>query len=100
MKSKLISTSYDGTMRGFDIENQISVLYYGLKDEDDGYLTSHCQKDPSTFLVAGRFGRNKYSNGIVGVVDTRTSNNELAHVFSGIFTMEISSIFFRKNWTP
>ena len=72
-------------MRSFDIENQISGILYGLKDEQDGYLTSHCQKDSSTFLVAGRFGMNKYSNGIVGVIDTRTSNNKLAHVFSGIF---------------
>ena len=83
LKSKLISTSYDGTMRSFDLENQISEILYGLPDDgEDGYLTSHCQKDPSTFLLAGRLGYGKHGTGFVGVVDARTPNLKFAHEFA------------------
>lgn len=80
--TNLISTSYDGTVRSFDLEKQMSVLLYGLEDNDDGYLTYHCQKDHSTILVSGADGNGKYSKGYVGVIDMRSSHNKLAHRFN------------------
>lgn len=70
-------------MRSFDLEKQMSVLLYGLEDNDDGYLTYHCQKDHSTILVSGANGNGKYSKGYVGVIDMRSSHNKLAHRFNG-----------------
>jgi len=80
--TNLISTSYDGTIRSFDLEKQMSVLLYGLKDEGEGYLTYHCQKDSSTILVSGSDGNGKYSKGYVGIIDSRSTNNKLAHRYN------------------
>jgi len=77
----LISTSYDGTIRSFDLEKQISILRYGLEDDDNGYLTYHCQKDSSTILVSGADGSGKYSKGYVGVIDTRSTSKNFAHKY-------------------
>ncbi len=41
--TKLISTSYDGTVRLFDLEQQKSKLLFGLADDDPGYTTYHSQ---------------------------------------------------------
>jgi len=79
---KLVSCSYDGTFRCLDLERQMSLLLYGMGDDVDGFLTYHCQKDASTFLVSGKLGRNKTATGIVGIVDVRMSNEKLAHTFS------------------
>ena len=57
----------------------MSVLLYGLKDESEGYLTYHCQKDSSTILVSGADGNGKYSKGYVGIIDSRSTNNKLSH---------------------
>jgi len=80
--TNLISTSYDGTTRSFDLEKQMSVLLYGLKDESEGYLTYHCQKDSSTILVSGADGNGKYSKGYVGIIDSRSTNNKLVHKYN------------------
>jgi len=77
----LISTSYDGTIRSFDLEKQMSILRYGLDDDDNGYLTYHCQKDSSTILVSGADGSGKYSKGYVGVIDTRSTSKKFAHKY-------------------
>ena len=53
-----------------------------MGDDVDGFLTYHCQKDASTFLVSGKLGRNKTATGIVGIVDVRMPNEKLAHTFS------------------
>ena len=79
---KLVSCSYDGTFRCLDLERQMSLLLYGMGDDVDGFLTYHCQKDASTFLVSGKLGRNKTATGIVGIVDVRMPNEKLAHTFS------------------
>lgn len=64
---QLISTSYDGTSRIFDLEKQQHRLLYGDEDFLDagGYTTAHSQIDAHTFLVT------KGKTGMVGVVDTR-----------------------------
>ena len=61
----------------------MSVLLYGLKDEGEGYLTYHCQKDSSTILVSGSDGNGKYSKGYVGIIDSRSTNKKLAHRYNG-----------------
>ena len=61
----------------------MSVLLYGLKDESEGYLTYHCQKDSSTILVSGTDGNGKYSKGYVGIIDSRSTNNKLVHRYNG-----------------
>ena len=61
----------------------MSILRYGLEDDDNGYLTYHCQKDSSTILVSGADGSGKYSKGYVGVIDTRSTSKNFAHKYYG-----------------
>ena len=61
----------------------MSILRYGLDDDDNGYLTYHCQKDSSTILVSGADGSGKYSKGYVGVIDTRSTSKNFAHKYYG-----------------
>ena len=79
--TKLISTSYDGTIRSFDLENQVSELLYGAEDDENSYLTYHSQRDPSTFYVSGKY-LDKHVTAGVGIVDMRLSNKKLAHAFN------------------
>lgn len=65
---KLITTSYDGTIRCFDLENQQVELLYGDEDNPNLVTTYHKQLDASTFLFS------MGSTGKVGVVDRRVSN--------------------------
>ena len=83
--TKLNSSSYDGSFRSFDIEKQRSILLYGLKDQEDGWLTQHCQQSPFTYLLAGKLGNGKQRKGMIFVVDTRTSNDKPAHSYTGKF---------------
>ena len=72
---KLISTSYEGTVRCFDLARERSTLLYG-DDDEDFYTCYHKQVDANTFLVAlGSAGR-------VGLVDARRSNTKLAAQFA------------------
>jgi len=80
--TKLNSSSYDGSFRSFDIEKQRSILLYGLKDQEDGWLTQHCQQSPFTYLLAGKHGNGKQRKGMIFVVDTRTSNDKPAHSYT------------------
>ena len=57
--SKLISTSYDGTVRRFDLERQIFGLVYGTPENEDSYVGYHCQVGPSFATNSNQtFGRN------------------------------------------
>ena len=58
----LVSTSYDGSVRLFDIEQQRFDLLYGT---EDGYTTYHRQLDAHSYLVT------MGSSGVIGLVDTR-----------------------------
>ena len=58
----LVSTSYDGSVRLFDIEQQKFDLLYGT---EDGYTTYHRQLDAHCYLVT------MGSCGVIGLVDTR-----------------------------
>lgn len=80
--TKLNSSSYDGSFRSFDIEKQRSILLYGLQDQEDGYLTQHCQQSPFTYLLAGKLGNGKQRKGMIFLVDTRTSNDKPAHSYT------------------
>jgi len=72
--SRLISTSYDGTLRGLDVEKQEHALLYG--DEDSmGHTTYHSQVGPTTFLVS------QGATGIVGMVDTRVNNSKMVEEY-------------------
>jgi len=62
--SKLVTTSYDGTCRIFDINEKKSSVIYG-DPEDDQFTTYHAQVDRDCFLVA--LGK----SGIVGMIDRR-----------------------------
>ena len=67
--NRLITTSYDGTVRCLDLNESKFDLILG--DEDDEYYTTyHRELDRSTFLVTlGNSGR-------LGIVDTRESNRK------------------------
>ena len=55
--SKLISTSYDGTVRIFDINEKKSSVLFGVPEDDASYTTYHAQIDKDCFLVTlGRTG--------------------------------------------
>ena len=69
----MISTSYDGTVRCFDLDAQKVLLIYG-DEEDDAYTTYHAQLDAHTFLVT--LG----SSGNIGVVDIRESNMSMSRM--------------------
>lgn len=74
--NQLISTSYDGTVRYFDLEAQKVGLIYGSDDEEDfTYTGYHYQVDAHTYLIS--LGR----TGIVGLVDTRESNRKRSKDF-------------------
>ena len=60
-------------------------MLYGLQDQEDGYLTQHCQQSPFTYLLAGKLGNGKQRKGMIFVVDTRTSNNKAAQSYTGKF---------------
>ena len=60
-------TSYDGSVRIFDINQQKSSVLFGFPDDDASYTTYHCQIDPNCFMITlGRTGQ-------VGMVDKRVS---------------------------
>ena len=65
--NRLISTSYDGSVRAMDLEAQRSVLLFGT---DDAFTSYHAQLDPSAFLVT--------MENQVGLVDTRVSNDKMS----------------------
>ena len=55
--SKLVTTSYDGTCRIFDINEKKSSVIYG-DPEDDQFTTYHAQVDRDCFLVTlGKTGQ-------------------------------------------
>jgi len=58
----LVSSSYDGTVRSFDLQQQRFRLIYGSEDDDAPYAGFHAQLDAHTFLLS--LGR----TGIVGLV--------------------------------
>lgn len=66
--SKLISTSYDGTVRIFDINEKKSSVLFGVPEDDASYTTYHAQVDKDCFLVT--LGR----TGLVGLIDKRISH--------------------------
>jgi len=69
---ELWTTSYDGTVRCFDLEGQRVRLLYGDPEDEDAYVTYHAQLDASTFLVT------MGTTGKVGLVDTRKSAHKPA----------------------
>merc|ERR1712045_417402 len=66
--SKLVTTSYDGTCRIFDINEKKSSVVYGIPEDDSSYATYHAQVDRDCFLIT--LGK----TGIVGMVDRRVSH--------------------------
>ena len=73
--NKLISTSYDGTVRSFDLQHQAFSLVYGIPELKEAYTGFHCQVDEHQFLVA--FNESKS----VGLVDIRKSNVSTSHLW-------------------
>merc|ERR550519_1534788 len=70
-KYKLVSTSYDNTVRVLDMTKQVYSLLY-VNKVDDGVSTNyHCQRDDNTFLVSDTGGR-------VSLVDPRVNNSNAA----------------------
>ena len=49
--SKLVSTSYDGTMRIFDINEKKSSVLHAAPEGNESYMTHHAQVDRDCFLV-------------------------------------------------
>ena len=74
--NRLISTSYDGTVRCLDIQTATSQLIYGDEDDESAYTTYHAQQDAHVFFVTmGQTGK-------VGAVDLRTrGDRKCAQVF-------------------
>ena len=68
--SKLVSTSYDGTVRIFDINETKSSMLYAGPDDKYSYTTYHAQVDRDCYLVT--LGR----PGLICLVDRRASNLE------------------------
>jgi len=68
-QSRLVSTSYDGSVRLFDINEQKSSVIFGLPEDSSSYITYHSQIDQHCFLIT--LGK----SGTIGLVDTRVSNN-------------------------
>jgi len=66
--SKLVTTSYDGTCRIFDINEKKSSAVYGIPEDDPSYTTYHAQVDRDCFLIT--LGK----TGIVGMADRRVSH--------------------------
>merc|ERR1719228_865468 len=68
--SKLVSTSYDGTVRVFDInEKKSSMIYAGLGKKTYTYTTYHAQVDRDCYLVT--LG----GSGAIGLIDRRASGS-------------------------
>ena len=56
--SKLVTTSYDGTCRIFDINEKKSSVVYGIPEDDSSYTTYHAQVDRDCFLITlGKTGQ-------------------------------------------
>ena len=73
--SKLVSTSYDGSVRLFDINAEKSSVVFAFDEDDSSYTTYHEQINPNCFLITmGRIGQ-------VGLIDTRVSNSKAASSF-------------------
>ena len=68
--NKLITTSYDGTIRSFDLAAQKVSLVFGLEDDENLCTTYHRQLDANTFLFS------MGSWGSIGIVDLRESNKK------------------------
>jgi len=66
---RLVSSSYDGSVRLFDINQQKSSVIFGLPEDSSSFISYHSQIDQHCFLIT--LGK----SGIVGLVDTRVSNN-------------------------
>ena len=50
--SRLISTSYDGSVRIFDINHQKSSVLFAYPEDSADYCTYHCQLTETTYLVS------------------------------------------------
>jgi len=66
--SKLVSTSFDGTMRIFDINEKMSSTLYARPEDKSSYTTYHVQVDRDCYLVT--LG----GPGALGLIDRRSSN--------------------------
>merc|ERR1739838_71812 len=73
--SKLISTSYDGTCRVFDINEMKSSVIFGVPEDDFTFTTYHAQVDRDCFLVT--LGK----QGTVGLIDRRVSHLKPTSIF-------------------
>ena len=49
--SKLVSTSFDGTVRIFDINEKVSSTLYARSEDKSSYTTYHVQIDRDCYLV-------------------------------------------------
>ena len=70
--SKLISTSYDETMRIFDINEKKSSVLHAGPENNESYMTFHAQVDRDCFLVT--LG----GPGMIGLIDRRLSHFKTA----------------------
>merc|ERR1712180_116273 len=66
--SKLVSTSFDGTVRIFDINEKVSSMLYARSEDKSSYTTHHVQIDRDCYLVT--LG----GPGALGLIDRRSSN--------------------------
>ena len=72
---QLISTSYDGTMRSFDLKAQKVELLFG-SEESEHYTTYHAQMTSDSFLLTlGKSGK-------VGVIDSRSTPEKPSQIFN------------------
>ena len=73
--SRLISTSYDGSVRLFDINQQKSSILFAYPEEDSNfYCNYHCQIDSHNFLVSvGKAG--------ISLIDSRLSSSKAVSNF-------------------
>jgi len=67
--NNIVSTSYDGTTRLFDMDKQEHTLLYGEKEflESGGWTSCHAQVTPDTFLIS------QGTAGTVVMVDRRVA---------------------------
>jgi len=70
--SKLVSTSYDGTMRIFDINEKKSSVLHAAPEDNESYMTYHTQVDRDCFLVT--LG----GPGMIALIDRRLSHFKTA----------------------
>ena len=72
--SRLISTSYDGSVRLFDINQQKSSILFAYPEEDSNFCNYHCQMTDATYLVSvGKAG--------ISMIDSRQSPLKAASNF-------------------